>query len=93
MEEKILTLHPDGKQGVNISKAKYDLMRQHFIEILEIDSNLGFNQIVDQLDKRLAGQFDGSIPWYSVVVKQDLEARKLIERHGKKSSPLYKLNK
>ena len=26
-EEKIMTLHPEGKQGVNISKAKYDQIK------------------------------------------------------------------
>ena len=27
MDEKILTLHPQGKKGVNISRAKYDAMK------------------------------------------------------------------
>ena len=26
-EEKVLTKHPQGKKGVNISKATYDMMR------------------------------------------------------------------
>ena len=34
MEEKILTLHPQGKKGVNISKAKYETMRKTILELL-----------------------------------------------------------
>ena len=32
MEEKILTLHPQGKRGVKISKSKYEMMKQTIVE-------------------------------------------------------------
>jgi len=34
MEEKIVTLHSEGKKGVNISKVKYDTMKKALVEIL-----------------------------------------------------------
>ena len=34
MEEKILTRHPAGKQGVNISRPKYHTVREAIIEAL-----------------------------------------------------------
>ena len=34
MEEKILTLHPKGKRGVNISKGNYEAMKKTILEIL-----------------------------------------------------------
>ncbi len=34
MEEKILTLHPQGKRGVNISRAKYETMKKTILEVL-----------------------------------------------------------
>ena len=30
-EEKVLTKHPQGKKGVNISKAKYETMRNALV--------------------------------------------------------------
>ena len=35
VEEKILTKHPEGKKGVNISKAKYDVIRESILEYLQ----------------------------------------------------------
>ncbi len=34
MDEKILTLHPQGKKGVNISRAKYEIMKTTILEVL-----------------------------------------------------------
>ena len=32
MTDKIMTLHPEGKQGVNIDKAKYDVIKAAIID-------------------------------------------------------------
>ena len=34
MDEKFLTLHPQGKKGVNISKAKYTTMKKTILDLL-----------------------------------------------------------
>ena len=34
-EERILTLHPSGKKGVNILKRRYDLIKDFIIETIE----------------------------------------------------------
>jgi len=33
MDEKILTLHPEGKKGVNINKKEYDIVSDSIAEI------------------------------------------------------------
>jgi hypothetical protein len=79
--EKIETLHPEpGKTGVNISRAKYDLMRKTILAIIRDRTELTFRELVEEAERRLAGRFEGSIPWYVVTVKLDLEARSEIER-------------
>lgn len=80
MSEKILTLHPEGKQGVNIDRAKYDKMRRAILAIVEREPNVRFSQLGDKIYHELNGDFDGSIGWYATSVKLDLEARGLIER-------------
>jgi len=32
MDDKIQTLHPEGKQGVNISRAKYDMIHHAILD-------------------------------------------------------------
>ncbi|HKK21914.1 MAG TPA: hypothetical protein VJ983_10610 [candidate division Zixibacteria bacterium] len=78
-DEKILTKHPAGKSGRNISRTTYDLMKEEILSLLH-DKELTHPELVKGLNKRLTGRFDGNVSWYGETVKLDLEARKLIER-------------
>ena len=79
MEEKILTLHPQGKRGVNISMQKYDVMKTAIIETLTEFEALTFTELTQKNSEKLTGSFDGNIEWYVITVKLDLEARKILE--------------
>ena len=83
MEPRIMTLHPEGKEGVNISKEKYELVRQAIVGSLEDSGELTFSELGSKVSSRLEGNFQGSISWYFTTVKLDLEARNVIERNGK----------
>lgn len=81
MDEKILTKHPDpGKQGVRISKAKYDVIRGTILNLLRANGEMTFTELSTAVNERLEGKVDGSISWYITTVKLDLEARHVIER-------------
>lgn len=80
MDEKILTLHPQGKRGFAISKPKYDTMKNSVIETFTDFNELTFTELTNETHQKLAGKFDGSINWYVVTVKLDLEARGILER-------------
>lgn len=79
-EERIMTLHPQGKKGVNILKEKYEQVKHILISFLEEKGEMEYKQLNDLAIKKLTGSFDGKIPWYVVTVKLDLEARGIIER-------------
>ncbi len=80
MEYKIMTLHPEeGKQGVNIARKKYDMVRAAILNALD-RSELTFSELTRHVENQLGKTFDGSIPWYVTTVKLDLEARGEIER-------------
>ena len=85
MSEKILTLHPAGKAGVNIDKQKYDTVREAIILSLREHDTLSFGELTAEVRKRLEGTFAGSISWYVTTVKLDLEARGEIARVPKSS--------
>ena len=82
-EEKILTRHPLGKSGKNISKQKYDTLKKAILSALK-DRQLTHTQLFNELNNRLNGKFAGNVSWYGETVKLDLEARKMIERTSSK---------
>lgn len=85
-DKKIMTLHPDPtKKGVNISLKKYEMMRDTIIGIISRAETISFTDLTTEASKELDGIFDGNIPWYVVSVKQDLEARKIIQRVNARS--------
>jgi Family of unknown function (DUF6958) len=80
-EEKILTLHPEeGKHGVNISRTKYEMIRQAILDAVRSQGTITYQGLVSLVDYNLRNRFEGSIPWYVTTVKLDLEARGEIER-------------
>lgn len=87
-DEKIMTLHPAGKNGVNISKAKYDFIRAAMIDLVN-QGDLAAMEIGRTLADRHQHEFDGSIMWYSTVVKQDLEARGILKKRGGSKPPKW----
>lgn len=84
-EERIMTLHPQGKKGVNILKTKYDLIKEYIIKKTTEHGDIAYEDLSDSAVKELSPTFDGKVGWYIVSVKLDLEARGIIERIPKTS--------
>jgi hypothetical protein len=79
----ILTKHPLGKSGRNISRQNYELCRRAILSALR-GGELTHTELFEQLNKKLKNKFSGNISWYGETVKLDLEARKAIERTASK---------
>ncbi len=84
-EERIMTLHPQGKKGVNILKSKYDVIAHYILSTLKKEKQISYEVLSDRAVKELGPTFDGKVVWYIVSVKLDLEARKIIKRVPKTS--------
>lgn len=82
-EEKILTKHPAGKSGRNISKKTYDMLKQSILTALH-GKELTHDELLEKVNRDLKGKFEGNIGWYAETVKLDLEARGIIERTSSK---------
>jgi len=82
-DEKILTKHPLGKSGKNISKESYETLKKAMLLALR-GKELTHSELLDKVNKGLKGKFSGNISWYAETVKLDLEARKIIERTSSK---------
>jgi hypothetical protein len=85
IEEKIMTLHPQGKKGVNIIKRRYDIVADYILKIVKQHPNITFDELTQKANADLSDTFDGKVTWYVVTVKLDLEARGKIERVPKTS--------
>lgn len=82
--ERVTTLHPTGKQGVRIERAKYDEMRRALLRVIpRTKAGVPFMELRDLVHPLLSlDVFDAktSVSWYVTTVKQDIEARGLVQQ-------------
>jgi hypothetical protein len=80
MSNKIQTLHPNpDKQGTNIDLQKYETIKKSITRILQREKEVGFKDLSRLVKQDLKGKFDGSVGWYVITVKLDLEARGVLQ--------------
>ncbi|AWV99263.1 DUF6958 family protein [Arcticibacterium luteifluviistationis] len=91
--EKILTLHPEGKNGVNIDVEKYNTLKNYILMALKERGDIAFSHLFEEAKNELQPSFEGKVGWYFVSVKLDLEARGIIERISNKSPQVIRLKK
>ena len=77
---RILTRHPEGKQGVNIRREKYDAMKVAILRSVRSRGEAPLQVVREEVQNDLQGSFEGSVSWYLTTVKLDLEARGILER-------------
>ena len=82
--DRVLTLHPDGKQGVRIERAKYDGMRAALLAVVPAEEpGVPFQGLADRVRQQLPADVytaGVSVSWYLITVKLDLEARGVLRR-------------
>jgi hypothetical protein len=88
---KILTLHPQNKKGVNIDLDKYDILKDYILDTLKKEGQIGAKELYEKSAEDLQSTFDGKVMWYCVTVKLDLEAREIIEKTHKTSPQIFRL--
>jgi len=91
MRDTIRTLHPQKKQGVNISKEKYEIICEAILSVLQEHKEITFMKLSRAVEKEMNGKFEGSVMWYVTTVKLDLEARGKIKRVPNSRPQLVKL--
>ena len=93
MKDTIRTLHPEKKQGVKISKEKYDIIRKAILSTLREQKEMTFMKLSRAVEKEVNGNFEGSVTWYVTTVKLDLEARGQIKRVPNSRPQLVRLHR
>jgi hypothetical protein len=88
---RILTRPPEGKQGVNISREKYEAVSAAILRSMHARVEAPPQVVRQEVDNELRGRFEGSISWYFTAVKPDLEARGILERMPAKRPQFIRL--
>jgi len=96
LAQKVECLNPNTGGRMNIDKETYDLFSKAIYHSLKEGEELTYSQIVEgiyECFKKQKTKFDGSIEWYAVTVKNDMEARGIIEAVTRKGKKLNRLKK
>ena len=93
MKDLVKTLHPEKKQGVNISREKYEMIRKAIMSELRSNKEMTFMKLSRAVEKEVRGKFVGSVMWYVTTVKLDLESRGEVKRVQNSRPQLVRLAK
>ena len=83
-ENRILTLHPEGKKGKNILASTYEIMRECIRGIFADFPEISHKDLTRITNERMKGRLDGNISWFMETVLLDLMARGEIQKTGDK---------
>ena len=93
---KVECLNPNTGGRMNIDKSVYDLFSKAIYHTLKTHGPLSYTQIVEGIHecfRKQGTKFSGSVNWYAVTVKNDLESRKVIHTYNEKGKKLHRLSK
>ncbi len=91
---KVECLNPNTGGRMNIDKNTYDLFSKAIYHTVKTNKALTYTQIVEGVYdcfKNQKSKFDGSVEWYAVTVKNDMQARGILEVHIKKGKKMHSL--
>jgi len=95
-QEKVECLNATTGGRMNIDKNIYDQISKAIYHTLKASNALTYSQIVEGVYdcfKKQGTKFEGSVGWYTVTVKKDMEARGIIKVFTEKGKKLHNIKK
>jgi hypothetical protein len=96
MKNKTECLNPRSGRAIQIDSDTYSLFSKAIYHVLYGGKELTFEEITDGIDecfRENKTRFEGSVGWYAITVKNDMESRGLIEAIESKGRKLNRLTK
>lgn len=93
---KVECLNPNTGGRMNIDKDIYDVISKAITKTLQRGKALTYTDLMDGVRRYIKDNnidFPGSIEWYGVTVKNDMQARGVIEAVVEKGRKLNRLKK
>ena len=91
---KVECINPNTGHRMNIDAGTYELFSKAIYHTLKGNKELTFTQIVEGVKECFQQKktiFIGSVEWYAVTVKNDLESKGIIEVFTQKGKKLHRL--
>lgn len=94
--KKIIVTHPATGTERKFDSAIYEPLKAAILQSLKGTRGKTFTELTDDvvkvIRKKMPG-FKGSIPWYTISIRLDLEARGMVETFAEKGKKLSRLKK
>lgn len=91
-----ITTHPQTKREMKVDAAIYEPVKAAILQSLKGSKGKTFTELTDDVvkivRKKMPG-FKGSIPWYTISIRLDLETRGIVETFVIKGKKLNRLKK
>lgn len=94
--KKTVTTHPESRREMKIDSAIYELFKTAILQSLKGSEGKTFTELTNDVVKIIRKKipaFKGSIPWYTISIRLDLETRGLVETFSNKGRKLNRLKK
>ena len=94
--DKIQLVHPAGKNAPRISMETYMLISDAIVKVLQQHQPMSFADMAREVRHYVQSntpEFTGSVEWFTVSVKQHMEAEGLIETVVEKGRKMHRLKK
>ena len=93
---KVECLNPNTGGRMQIDSSVYELFSKAIYHTLKKQGPVTFTQMVEGIQECFREQqtkFDGSVEWYAVTIKNDMQARGIIEVFTQKGKKMHRLKK
>src|SRR5688572_9766789 len=93
---KVVTTHPETRREMKMDSAIYEPVKAAVIQSLKGSKGKTFTELSDDVvkivRKKMPG-FKGSIPWYTISTRLDLETKGIVETFTEKGKKLNRLKR
>ena len=94
--KKVTTTHPVTGREQSMDTSIYEPIKAAILESLKKTNGKTFTELTDdvvKITKKTMPGFKGSVPWYTISIRLDLETRGIVETFTEKGKKLNRLKK
>jgi hypothetical protein len=95
-KKKTVMTHPETKREMKVESSIYEPVKAAILQSLKGSKGKTFtelsNDVVKIVRKKMPG-FKGSVPWYTISTRLDMETRGIVETFVEKGKKLNRLKK
>ncbi|NOT52152.1 MAG: hypothetical protein HOP10_12840 [Chitinophagaceae bacterium] len=95
-QKSIITTHPRTGSQFKIDSEIYEPVKAAILQSLKGSKGKTFTDLTDDVVKIMRKKmpsFNGSVPWYTISIRLDLETRGIVETFTEKGKKLNRLKK